>query len=247
MTEDKAQVKRIAPLKSITVLMATVERVMNRAPGLPGMATFHGPSGYGKTYAARYVAARHNGCYVQVRSVWTRKKLCRAILATLGVQPARDMADMVDQIGQELALSGRPLLIDEADYLVQRRMVEIVRDLYEASGAAIVLIGEEHLPGKLKVWERVHGRMMDWGAAPPACLGDARHLSPIYCPGIAIAADLLARVHEASGGSVRRLGVNLDRVRELARTEGVDAISLEDWGSRAFFRGSAPAARRAAA
>ena len=247
MTEETANVNSIAPLKNVTLMNALVERVMNRSPGLPGMATFHGFSGYGKTSAATYAAIRHRCYHIQVKSVWTQKKLCESVLVALGIQPARTIADMVDQIGEELALSGRPLLIDEADFLVQKRMVEVVRDIYESSGAAIILIGEEHLPGKLKAWERVHGRMLDWVAAQPASLADAKHLCHLYSPGVEVEADLLADLHEASGGSARRICVNLDRIRELARTQGLDAIGKEDWGQRTFFRGAPPHARRATA
>ena len=154
---------------------------------------------------------------------------------------------MVDQIGEELALSGRPLLVDEADFLVQKRMVEVVRDIYESSGAAIILIGEEHLPGKLKAWERVHGRMLDWVAAQPASLADAKHLTGLYCPGIEIEPDLLAKLHEASSGSVRRICVNLDRIRELARTQGQIKVGKAEWGVRTFFQGTPPHARRISA
>lgn len=247
MTEDTANVNSIAPLKNVTLMNALVERVMNRSPGLPGMATFHGFSGYGKTSAATYAAVKHRCYHIQVKSVWTQKKLCQSILLALGIQPARTIADMVDQIGEELALSGRPLLIDEADFLVAKRMIEVVRDIYESSGAAIILIGEEHLPGKLKAWERVHGRMLDWVAAQPASLADAKHLAGLYCPGVEIEAELLAKLHEASGGSARRICVNLDRIRELARTRGLGAVGAKEWGERQFFQGIPPHARRAAA
>lgn len=247
MTEEATHVNSIAPLKNVTLMNSLVERVMNRAPGLPGMATFHGFSGYGKSSAATYVAAKHRCYHVEVKSVWTQKKLCQSVLRALGIQPVRTVADMVDQIGEELALSGRPLLIDEADYLVQRRMVEVVRDIYESSAAAIILIGEEMLPNKLKAWERVHGRMLDWVAAQPASLSDAKHLTSLYCPGIDIEADLLAKLREASGGSARRICVNLDRVRELARTQGLSSVGLSEWGDKTFHQGMPPHARRVAA
>ncbi|MBF0251151.1 MAG: ATP-binding protein, partial [Alphaproteobacteria bacterium] len=146
MTQDTENVNSIAPLKNVTLMNALVERVMNRSPGLPGMATFHGFSGYGKTSAATYVATKYRCYHIQVKSVWTQKHLCEMTLLALGIQPARTIPKMVDQIGSELALSGRPLLVDEADFLVQKRMIEVVRDIYESSAAAIILIGEEHLP-----------------------------------------------------------------------------------------------------
>ena len=50
----------------------------------------------------------------------------------------------------------RPLVIDEADFLVKRGMIEIVRAIYKycaSAGSSIVLIGEENLPNALKMWE----------------------------------------------------------------------------------------------
>lgn len=242
MTADVAPVNSIAPLRNVMLLAELIERVMNRPTGLPGMATFHGFSGYGKSFAAMYAANKHRAYHVQVKSVWTRKKLCTAILAEMGIQPASTIPDMVDQIGQQLSLSQRPLIIDEADFLVAKGMIEVVRDIYESSQSTIVLIGEEQLPQKLKVWERVHGRMLDWVAAEPGTLSDTKHLARLYCRGIEVAEDLLAALHDASAGSVRRICVNLDRVREVAQTAGLTKIDLATFGGD-FFTGNPPPRR----
>ena len=110
----------------------------------------------------------------------------------------------------------------------------------------VILIGEEHLPGKLKAWERVHGRMLDWVAAALNAFG-CKASDRALCPGIEIEADLLAKLHEASGGSARRICVNLDRIRELARTQGLDRVGKAEWGQRTFFQGLPPHARRGGA
>lgn len=246
MTVDYVPVNNtIAPLRNVAALAELVDRVVNRPGNLPGMATFHGPSGYGKSFAAIYSANKHRAYHVQVKSVWTRKKLCQSILAEMGIKPAATVADMVDQIGQELSLSRRPLLIDEADFLVAKGMIEVARDIYESSQSTIILIGEEELPQKLKVWERVHGRMLDWVAAQPASLSDVKHLAKLYCPGIELGADLLEVVERASAGSVRRICVNLDRVREWAQvndrgTPGGGAIAAAEYGGE-LFTGNPPA------
>jgi DNA transposition AAA+ family ATPase len=242
MPLDFNPVNTIAPLRNVTLFTELVERVLNRTAGLPGMATFHGFSGLGKSFAAIYAANKYRAYHVQVKSVWTRKKLCQAILQEMGIQAAPTIPDMMDQIGQELSLSRRPLIIDEADFLVGKGMIEVVRDIYESSQAAIILIGEENLPASLKRWERVHGRMLDWVAAQPASMQDARHLAKLYCRGIEIADDLLVPLHEASGGSVRRICVNLDRVREAAQVTGLSKISRDQFKGD-FFTGNPPPRR----
>jgi DNA transposition AAA+ family ATPase len=234
----------IAPLRNVAALAELVQRVVHRTPGLPGMATFHGFSGYGKTFAAIYAANKFRAYHVQVKSVWTRKKLAQAVLAEMGIQPASTIPDMIDQIGQQLSLSGRPLIIDEADFLVAKGMIEVVRDIYESSQSAIILIGEEGLPTALRRWERVHGRMLDWVPAQAAAQSDARHLAHLYCRGIELTDDLLIALHEASGGSIRRICVSLDKVREQAETAGLTRMTRADFKGE-FFTGAAPASRRA--
>jgi hypothetical protein len=242
MTENDNNVNSIAPLRNVILLTQLVERVQNRSYSLPGLATFHGFSGYGKSFAAIYAANKFRAYHVQMKSVWTRKKLCSAILFEMGVTPAHTIPEMMDQIGMELSLSRRPLIIDEADFLVQKSMIEVVRDIYESSQAAIILIGEENFPNNLKRWERVHGRMLDWVAAEPATLADARHLCKIYAPKTQIEDDILKALFDASGGSVRRICVNLDRVREFAETRSIKSISLKDYNGE-FFNGNPPARR----
>lgn len=247
MTDDKPLYNTVAPLRNVVALVELIDRVQNRGFGLPGMATFYGPSGYGKTSAAVYAANRFRAYSVQVKSAWTAKKLCASILTDLGMSPARTIADMIDQISEEIARSGRPLIIDEADFLVSRNMIEIVRDIYESSGATIILIGEELLPQKLREWERVHGRMLDWVAAQPGDVDDVHALARIYCPAAKIDAETADYVLKQANASIRRISVCLDRVREYAVTQDVRSITRADWSKITWFTGHAPAPRRIAA
>lgn len=243
MTKEGSDVNTIAPLRNVSLLAELVERVQRRSPGLPGLATFNGFSGYGKSFAAIYAANKYRAYHVQVKSVWTRKKLCHAILQEMEIKPAATIPEMVDQIGEQLSLSQRPLLVDEADILVAKGMIEVVRDIYESSQASIILIGEENLPASLKRWERVHGRMLDWVAAQPASLSDAKHLAKLYCKGVEISDELMEALHKKAGGSVRRVCVNLDRLRELAQTRRLQHIGVSEFDPAGFFTGDAPAPR----
>ena len=247
MTDQPILYNSVAPLRNVGAFVELVDRVQKRGIGLPGMATFYGPSGYGKSTAAIYAANKFNAYSVQVKSAWTAKKLCSSILQDLALPPARTVADMIDQISEEIARSGRPLLIDEADHLVARGMIEIVRDIYESSGSAIILIGEELLPQKLQKWERVHGRMLDWVGAQPGDVADVTHLARIYCADVELDADLKEHLLNVSNASIRRVCINLDRVREFARTNGAGRVTKKEWGQKDFFTGHAPAPRRISA
>ena len=236
---------QIAQIYNLELVRTAAERLAGRTDGLPGMAALYGPPGYGKTTAALAIANENRAYFVQMRSAWGRKALLEKVLLEMGAKPAGTIPQMLDQVCEQLATSGRMLMIDEFDYCVRNdSMIELVRDIYEGSQATLLLLGEELLPQKLKKWERFHSRVLSWIPAQPISLQDAAALAPIYCPGVHVANDLLEHLVKLSGGSVRRVSVNLAAVYESAAVEGWDAVTRSQWGDRQIYTGEAP--RRAA-
>ena len=187
MAKAKAQVNTgvggtIAPLRNVNLFREQVERLMNRPPHLPGMGAFYGYSGLGKTFSATYGANMFRAFYVECGESWTKKKFCQRVLQELGMQPQGTIADMVDQIIEALSMAQRPLIIDEFDFAVARKMVELVREIHDKSAAPIILIGEELLPRKLEPFERFHNRVLEWVLAQPADRDDVNQLASLYCP-----------------------------------------------------------------
>lgn len=233
----------IADIANIGLCDVALERAIERTHTLPGMVCLYGPSGFGKSVAATHVANRRRAYYVQAKSVWTKKHTLKAILHEMGIKPALTIADMLEQASQELAMSGRPLIVDEMDHLVEKKAVELIRDLYESSQAPILLIGEEQLPNKLERWERFHGRILAWVPAQPVSLADARKLVPIYANAIQVEDDMLEHVVGLSGGSVRRVAVNLELIQDTAVTNGWAAVDRQVWGNTELYTGQAPKRR----
>ena len=244
MTQAPRLINSVAHLSNVTAFVGLVERVRNRAYGLPGLGVFYGFSGFGKSTAATYSANHFRAYNVAVKSTWTAKKLCLAILTDLGIHPAKTVADMVDQVAEHLARNDRTMIIDEADHLVARRLIEVVRDIYESSGAAIILVGEERLPQNLQQWERVHGRVLDWVAAQPASAADVAKLVELHSPDVPFDAEFQAAILTACNGSTRRVCINLETMRMVALENGWNRLTVARWGKRAFFNGAAPAPRR---
>lgn len=235
----------IANLRNVMSMVTLVQRVVDRGPMLPGMATFYGPSGFGKTTAATYAANVFNAVHIEVRSTWTKKTFASVLCEELGLPAGRTVADMINQIARELQGTQKPLFVDEADTAVQRGMLEMIRDLYEMSGTAVIMIGEENLPRTLTKSERVHGRMLDWVGAEAAVIDDVFHLAPHYAKGVEIEDALAEMLLQDSGHSIRRVCVNLAALQEHARSTGRDRITKRDWmqsGER-FSSGKAPKPR----
>jgi DNA transposition AAA+ family ATPase len=133
--------------------------VADTVKGQPGLMMAWGYAGRGKTMCAREYAVRTaDAVYVRVYEGWTPRGMLARICRELnGMNPARvELAKQV--IIEELDSRPRVLLIDEADRL-NTGNIEHLRDIHDETGAAIVLIGEPSLYGRLKtrrrVWERV--------------------------------------------------------------------------------------------
>ncbi len=233
----------IADTTNLGLCNIAIQRAMERSASLPGMVCLFGPSGFGKSVAAAYVGNLHRAHYVQAKSVWTKKHTLVSILHEMGIKPSATIPEMMEQAAQELAVSGRPLIIDEMDHIVEKNAVELIRDLYEACQAPILLIGEEQLPSKLKRWERFHGRVLSWVPAQPVSLDDARKLLPLYAREIHIEEDLISHLVQISGGSVRRVAVNMELIQETAITNGWESVDLRTWGKTALYTGEAPKRR----
>lgn len=234
-----------APLANVGLTISALQGAMTRPAHLPGIVVLYGPSGLGKSTAAAVAAMQLSAYYVQAKSSWTRKAVYQSILKVMGVAAAKTVYDMEDQVAAQLAASGKPLIVDECDHLVQKSSIEIIRDIYEASGAAILLIGEEHLPAGLARWERIHNRVLEWVPAQYATMTDARALRELYCDKVAVEDDLLTQIHQVSKGVARRICVNLERAQQVALGLGKKSMNLGEWGKRPLYTGEAPVRGRA--
>lgn len=233
-----APIGTLAPLTNVKLATTAMKDTLGRGPALPGLMCLYGPSGYGKSSAAAYCANKWRAYYVELKSLWSVKHLLGQILKEMGLLPGNTIPDMLDQVCEQLTLSGRPLIIDQADYLVDHGRAQVLMDLYEGSRAPILFIGEEGLASKMKGRHNtVHRRVLHWIEAQPASPEDCRLLAQLYCPGVEIADDLLAAVNAAVEGCTGRVAVNLHRIGAEAGVQGWARVDLGAWGKRALYSG----------
>lgn len=231
----------LALLKNVVATMGLVQRLKDRGQHMPGFGVVFGHSGYGKTYSAIFAQNKTGGPRIEIGDSWTKKTLVSAILKELGLRaPAGTVASLTEKAIELLAQPDHPpLIIDEADKLVDKNMIELVREIQEGAQVPIILIGEEALPKKLERVERVHNRVLDWVMAQPADLEDTRKLAGLFCPSLPIDDASLDALREASDGRARRIVTNLYHLKEFAATRGLTSI---DAGGPApnFTTGAAP-------
>lgn len=231
----------VAPLKNVVLAMSVAQKLIDRPAGVDGLGLLFGHSGYGKSKASTYVQNKHNALYLEVFDFWTKKTFCTSLLAELGVdRPRGTIADMMLQILRLLQDDpNRLLIIDEADKLVDKNMIELVRDIYKAARIPVLLVGEEQLPDKLARYERCQNRVTAFGMANPSDLEDARHLVRIYQRHLTIGDDLLAEVVLKTKGVTSRIVTTLAEIAQFCLAAGTTEVSLKDYSGQ-IFTGAAP-------
>lgn len=233
--------RSVAPLKNVAALMTLVKTLQKRPAGLPGIGVGSGPSGFGKSVAAQFCQNKLGCLYIEARSYWTAKAFCENLLIELSGRPKGTITQMMGQI---IDLMGdqpdRPLIVDEADKLVDKRQIELIRDIYETTQVPVILVGEEELPTKLAEFERVHNRVLDWVLFQPCDLDDTRALADLVLRGeVTIADDLIEAIRQQTGGRARRIATTLHEVAQFARTSGKHELDVASYRGR-IFKGESP-------
>lgn len=236
-------VNKIVPLTNVGLLSAALDRAMKRPIGLPGLVVMYGASGLGKSVAAASNANQHRAYYVECRDTWTKKAFLLAILREMAIAPARTLSEMVDQVAEQLSRSGRPLMVDDVQYLLDKAVANVLTDIYNASQGTIVLIGEEGVAASLARMERLHNRVLEWVPAQQATLADVKKLATASYPNLQMADDLLADLTKTVKGCLRRVAVNLYRVSSEISAANQTTVDLASWGNRPWYTGIAPVRR----
>jgi DNA transposition AAA+ family ATPase len=233
---------RTLPVKNVSRLKAAGDALISRPLGLPGMGLIWGPTGYGKTTAAAWFIAQIHGVYVRAMRLWSPKGLLNAIARELDLDTkGMNNGEMVETIIQRLAETGRPLFIDEADYIVEsRRLTDTLRDIHDMSTCPVILIGMHGIERRIRNNEQFTGRIAQWVPFEGADMEDARMLADGLCE-VAVEDGLLERLHQdatpknGNGAEVRRLVVGLTNIEGYARRRGIDSMRLDDWPKGASF------------
>jgi DNA transposition AAA+ family ATPase len=226
---------KFAMVKNAIRLQAAYEQLAGRDPGTPGMGLVHGFTGYGKTTAVAWLVNQTHGIYVRSFATWTPSAMLGSLMVELGAEPLPSCARMAGHIVNELCRTGRPVFVDEADYLLANtKMIESLRDIHDASNVPVILIGMEGIERRLIHRQQLARRISHWVAFQPCDAEDARTLADTVCE-VAIEDDLLLPLHGAAKGSIGLMVVGLARIEAVARGNRLKTMGAEQWGDRQFF------------
>lgn len=235
---------KLAIVKNVVALQSAYRALADRGPGVDGMGLVHGFTGAGKTTAIAWLVNQVDGVFVRANAIWTPRAMLGKIMTELGAAPLGRCDPMLDFIIEKLTLSGRPLFVDESDYLAENhKMLESLRDIYDGSQVPVIMIGMNEIAGNLySKHPQLAERITKWIKFIPADLEDSRILADTVCD-VKIADDLLTSLHQAANGSMRLMVGGMARIEALAKTNKWEEVDCAKWNNRPFFL-SRPSKRR---
>ncbi|MDH4317925.1 MAG: ATP-binding protein, partial [Desulfobulbaceae bacterium] len=174
-----------------------------------------------------------NGVFIRAQRIWTITSMLASLVRELGGQPTRFKQPMFDFIVQTLAATGRPLFVDEADYL-DTNMIDVIRDIYDCSRVPVILVGMDDIARGLANNKRFMRRITQEVKFNPLDLADTKVVSDTVCE-IPVDEDLLAKLQQESNGNIGLISNGLDKIEQHAKTNGLDRVTFKDWGGRRLF------------
>lgn len=243
MTQGLTAGNSILNLTNVRRLAQLIKYLETRPDGADGIGCFSGEPGLGKTVACTWAMVNMDAIHISVGRSWTTKTFLQQLLCELSIKPAGTIADMAMTAADELAGADRPLLIDEAGRAVAKGMIGHIRDLHDASGVSIVMIGMDDLPQQLRKWEQFDSRVIAWERAEYATLEDARSLAEKYAPGIDISDAVVAGVRTRNGGVPRRMRNDFLKLLDHCRRTGLTELTVDAMGGLPLARNQAPKPR----
>jgi hypothetical protein len=237
----------MATTRNVRRFLASVRELSDRPPGVEGMGLLWGAPGEGKSTVIAYATNMLDGVFLRAGANWTVTTMLQALCVELGLAPSRFRAPMVDAAVARLSERQRPIFVDEADYLLRQAvMLDTLRDIYDVSGAPVVLIGMEQAARKIQQsdYGRFARRITQWIEFRGIDLADARTLADTVCE-VPVADDLMAHVHKAAAGNIGRMVTALSRIEAFGRNSGLRLVDSESWADRPMFYDQPRFARRA--
>lgn len=233
--------QKLAIVKNVLNLQTCWAALETRPAGLPGMMLVWGKTGAGKTTAVTWLANKINAIFVRASATWTQRAMLNQILADLEVDPRGGSADCMILIQGAMAESGRPLIVDEADYLFHPfgtlKMLECLRDLHDQIGIPVILIGMEGIERKVVHRKQFSRRISHWVEFNPLDLTDARTLVETVCE-VNLDDGLLEDLHAGAHGVIGDMMVGLARVEAYGKANHLELITRKNWGNRPFYLGN---------
>jgi len=223
-----------ALVKNVQRFSAMADALINRPPLHPGIGVGWGPTGYGKSTVIAWWANEFDAVHTTLEELSTPSSLLDSLCKELGVRRRASLVATMALIIERLSQGDRPrpIVVDEADYLLGRKkmpLLNVLRGIHDKSQSPLILIGmHDFVSGLISQRDQAQfvGRIGEWLKFEPIDMDDLREIVRLRSE-VEIAEDLMARLHQESGGSARRAVIAISQVEKFAKLHGHRRVSAD--------------------
>ena len=212
--------------QNVQRLRKIITSALDTEKGRPGMAAVWGEAGCGKTVAAQslYVTS---GYYLRAMEGVTQCAFLQDLCFEVKGSRPRSSAACKREIIAALDGERQAIFVDEADRLNVHR-IEDLRDIYDMTGAPIILIGEQGLPTLLEARSRIIDRIpnefrLAFGKVEAADVA----MYAMEAAGLSLTPEACTVVHTATHGNFRRIHNALLSIESTARAAGTAEVDAQ--------------------
>lgn len=188
-----------------------------------------GRPGEGKTKTLHNWAAEVGAVMLTAQANWTVTRMMEELAAKLGIEPVRGyQAKVSETIGAE----DMPIIVDEAQFALHdaAACMEVLRGITDKSGTMLIAVTMDHEVPRFNRREQIGSRFFRKCQFHESTLADVAAACSQLAEGVTIADDLVARIHQETGGRMRLVLNAISRVEQIAHhmkvaTIGADAVA----------------------
>lgn len=235
--------KQFVKTENYSRFAAAVQTVEQRGAAEAGMLLLHGLPGLGKSHTADRWAVETGAVFLRAKVDWTPRYFLKDLAATLRtVDTTGTSQQLFGRLLDHLARTNQPLVIDEAEFALQKNaaVLEKVRDISDYAEITVVLIGMERIQKMIAKHGQIYSRIASAVEFLPATLGDVAYACNLLSE-VPMTEAMCAEVHRLSGGRMREVLNIVANVERIAKESGLETADVEhfqgvalsyDWQTR---------------
>lgn len=153
--------KTFIKTKNVKKFVALMDNLKKTPPNIPKMALVYGTHGLGKSQTILWWATKNDAVYVRANQGMTSRWLLSEIAEELGESPFWHTQETFNLIEQNLKQNPKIIIVDEADYLIEKNTIETLRDLHDRTLTPIVLVGMGSVDKKIARYKHLEDRIYE--------------------------------------------------------------------------------------
>ena len=145
--------------KNVKNFVSLMEEVKQLPNNIPKIILVYGEHGLGKSQTIQWWADKNDSVYVRATQEMTSRWLLSEIAEELGEEAFYHSQETFTLIENNLRQNNKVIIVDEVDYLIDKSIIETLRDLHDKTGCPVVLVGMGNIDKKLSRYPHIIDRI----------------------------------------------------------------------------------------